>query len=689
MEDVIFAGSTKRSAVSVAEVSLILDNSDGLLPIEYNEVSVSRRLYRSGESEYLINGVNSRRLDVLDILHDSGIGTDTNSIISQGHLDSILQSKPMDRRTLIEEAAGVLKHKQRKLRSQHKLERMDQNLERIGDVMAEIERQLKPLRIKAKRAEAYDGLVEEASQLTLEIAVDDLKKIKAKWDKVEQEKNNLAKNVEEKKALYQKKDEELTSLRNKIASQNTDIVEYTNKQRKLNSCIDKLSTFAMLMAQKAQNAQEKFNTLLQSDSTSEAISPEKKQILDDIAQIESKHKSMQNELSELKGQCEKAKNESEAAEFDLNEFDREYKAKEESLRSFSQEQQDFDLKIQIADTAANEKKLFAVLKDISEKTENNHKEIDEKTKIEAEELASLEELTNQLNDVNANILAIEKMLEASYEEASDATKWLNNNKNRFKGIKNLSDAINVPEKYLNLVEALLGAYSSSYITSSTDVKNINNEIKSAKNAHGSLRLVSEEKNNYHKEMLQSAAAAAKKYNAVCLSDEVKINDDQILSVLSNVVVFETSDKAFLAADDCQGLCLASLDGTVIYPDGRYMIGGPFYIDGAFDNDSTRTILSYKKNLEKLNKNASVLNKKAEEIQIKADKIDAEIKKLREKEMQFQNEIATAKAEHDFAIKRLGELKNNLKTDIKDEDLKVENIKAQLEKLKASADDAQS
>ncbi len=180
MEDVIFAGSSKRGAVSVAEVTLVLDNTDGLLPIEYNEVSVSRRLYRSGESEYLINGVNSRRLDVLDILHDSGIGTDTNSIISQGHLDSILQSKPIDRRTLIEEAAGVLKHKQRKHRSERKLDRMDANLERIGDVLAEIERQLKPLRIKAKRAEAYDGLVEELQGLTLEIAVDDLKKIKAK-----------------------------------------------------------------------------------------------------------------------------------------------------------------------------------------------------------------------------------------------------------------------------------------------------------------------------------------------------------------------------------------------------------------------------------------------------------------------------------------------------------------------------
>lgn len=180
MEDVIFSGSSKRAPVSLAEVTLVLDNTDSTLPIEYNEVSLSRRLYRTGESEYLINGVTSRRLDVLDVLHDSGIGTDTNSIISQGHLDSILQSKPIDRRTLIEEAAGVLKHKQRKLRSLRKLERMDSNLERINDVMAEIERQLRPLRIKAKRAAAYDGLMSDLNDLTLELAVDDLKQIKTK-----------------------------------------------------------------------------------------------------------------------------------------------------------------------------------------------------------------------------------------------------------------------------------------------------------------------------------------------------------------------------------------------------------------------------------------------------------------------------------------------------------------------------
>ena len=125
MEDVIFAGSSARKATGLAEVELVLDNSDGKLPVDFNEVSITRRMYRSGESEYLINGSVARRMDVLDILHDSGLGTGTHSIIGQGSLDSILQSKPEDRRALIEEAAGVLKHKQRKAKSERKLAAMD------------------------------------------------------------------------------------------------------------------------------------------------------------------------------------------------------------------------------------------------------------------------------------------------------------------------------------------------------------------------------------------------------------------------------------------------------------------------------------------------------------------------------------------------------------------------------------
>ena len=135
-----------------AEVELVLDNSDGTVPVDYDEVSIARRMYRSGESEYLLNGAIVRRLDVLEMLHDTGLGTGTHSIISQGSLDTILQSKPEDRRALIEEAAGVLKHKQRKEKSERKLIAMDNHLARVRDVAAEVQRQLGPLERKAKRA---------------------------------------------------------------------------------------------------------------------------------------------------------------------------------------------------------------------------------------------------------------------------------------------------------------------------------------------------------------------------------------------------------------------------------------------------------------------------------------------------------------------------------------------------------
>ena len=142
MEDVIFSGSSARQPVGVAEVTLVLDNSDHTLPVDFDEVGVTRRMYRSGESEYLINGAPARLMDIQDILHDSGLGKETHSIISQGKLDSILQSRPEERRELIEEAAGISKHRRRKERSLRKLKSMDENLRRAKDISREISRQI-------------------------------------------------------------------------------------------------------------------------------------------------------------------------------------------------------------------------------------------------------------------------------------------------------------------------------------------------------------------------------------------------------------------------------------------------------------------------------------------------------------------------------------------------------------------
>ena len=152
MEDVIFAGTSGRSPLGRAEVLLTIDNSDGALPIEYAEVTISRTMFRSGGSEYAINGTGCRLLDVQELLSDSGIGREMHVIVGQGQLDTILHATPEDRRGFIEEAAGVLKHRKRKEKALRKLDSTDGNLTRLGDLLSEIRRQLKPLGRQAEVA---------------------------------------------------------------------------------------------------------------------------------------------------------------------------------------------------------------------------------------------------------------------------------------------------------------------------------------------------------------------------------------------------------------------------------------------------------------------------------------------------------------------------------------------------------
>ncbi|WP_102191988.1 chromosome segregation protein SMC [Microbacterium aurantiacum] len=152
MEDVIFAGTSTRGPLGRAEVQLTIDNSDGLLPIEYAEVTISRTLFRNGSSEYAINGENCRLLDVQELLSDSGLGREMHVIVGQGRLDTVLQASPEDRRGFIEEAAGILKHRRRKEKTLRKLDAMEANLTRLSDLAGEIRRQLKPLGRQAEIA---------------------------------------------------------------------------------------------------------------------------------------------------------------------------------------------------------------------------------------------------------------------------------------------------------------------------------------------------------------------------------------------------------------------------------------------------------------------------------------------------------------------------------------------------------
>ena len=174
MEDVIFAGTSGRSALGRAEVTLTIDNSDGVLPIEYTEVSITRRVFRSGAGEYEINGSSCRLLDVQELLSDSGIGRELHVLVGQGQLDTILQSRPEERRAFIEEAAGVLKHRKRKEKALRKLESMEANLARLADLTTELRRQLKPLGRQAEIARRAQTIQADLRDARLRLAADDL-----------------------------------------------------------------------------------------------------------------------------------------------------------------------------------------------------------------------------------------------------------------------------------------------------------------------------------------------------------------------------------------------------------------------------------------------------------------------------------------------------------------------------------
>jgi chromosome segregation protein len=170
MDDVIFAGTSRRPALGRAEVSLTIDNASRRLPVEVAEVTITRTLFRTGESEYALNGAPCRLLDIQELLSDAGVGRQQHVIVSQGQLDAVLQARPEDRRMVIEEAAGVLKFRRRRERAERRLESSEQNLLRLQDLQREVRRQLRPLERQAEAARRHDGLVAELRALRLHLA---------------------------------------------------------------------------------------------------------------------------------------------------------------------------------------------------------------------------------------------------------------------------------------------------------------------------------------------------------------------------------------------------------------------------------------------------------------------------------------------------------------------------------------
>ncbi|WP_066175140.1 chromosome segregation protein SMC [Bacillus marinisedimentorum] len=213
MEDIIFAGSDTRKSLNVAEVALTLDNTDRFFPTDYSEITVTRRVYRSGESEFFINKQSCRLKDIVDLFMDSGLGREAFSIISQGRVEEILSSKSEDRRTIFEEAAGVLKYKHRKRKAEQKLNETQENLHRVEDIIHELEGQLEPLKIQASIARDYLEKKAELKEIEVALTVHEIEELHEQW---EAQKADFARNSDLEIRLgaeIQKKEARLEELR--------------------------------------------------------------------------------------------------------------------------------------------------------------------------------------------------------------------------------------------------------------------------------------------------------------------------------------------------------------------------------------------------------------------------------------------------------------------------------------------
>ncbi len=253
MEDVIFAGTAGRAPLGRAEVTLTVDNTDGALPIEYTEVSITRRMFRSGESEYEINGDGCRLLDIQELLSDSGIGREMHVIVGQGQLDTVLHAKPEDRRAFIEEAAGVLKHRKRKEKALRKLEAMQVNLNRLADLTTELRRQLKPLGKQAEVARRAASIQADLRDARLRLLADDLDTLRGVLDREVADETALRQRREEVEAAYQEVQERLADLEAALAEDAPVLAEAQETFLQLSTLQERLRATHQLATERWRN----------------------------------------------------------------------------------------------------------------------------------------------------------------------------------------------------------------------------------------------------------------------------------------------------------------------------------------------------------------------------------------------------------------------------------------------------
>ncbi|MDF2945948.1 MAG: chromosome condensation and segregation ATPase [Bacillales bacterium] len=297
MEDIIFAGSESRKAVNMAEVTLVLDNQDSFLPLDFSEVSITRRVFRSGDSEYLINKQQCRLKDIVELFIDSGVSREAFSIISQGKVEEILSSKPEDRRVIFEEAAGVLKYKNRKKKAESKLQETYDNLLRIEDIVHELQGQIEPLGIQASIAKEYIDLKNDLEKFEVGLLVKDIESLNARWEESKSKLQNLNTTEETLATKIHVQEADLEKYKVDAINLDNNIDEYQGELLKSTQLLEKLSGQKELINERSNNASKSREEII---SRRNDLNVLLKNAKESMSSIEDQYNELSIELNELK-----------------------------------------------------------------------------------------------------------------------------------------------------------------------------------------------------------------------------------------------------------------------------------------------------------------------------------------------------------------------------------------------------
>ena len=654
MEDIIFAGSDKKKASGFAEVTLVLDNSDKAIDVAFNEISITRRMYRSGESEYYINKTQCRLKDIVEMLMDTGIGKEGYSIIGQGRIDDILSNKSEGRRIIFEEAAGITKYKHRKAESEKKLEHTEKNIERLGDIINEINNQLEPLSHQAEMAKKYIKLMEELKVQEVNLIINNIDNNKKKLNDIIGKIEELNKLQIEKEAEIEKynndKDEYKSSIKeleSKIQSTSDEIHNLVNQKEKLegearllqekesflNVSMDKLNKEeANLKLQKSQlNAdiesdkkliesyEQQINELLQEIDSKEEEYKSKFSSIDDlenkIEEIKGNHISLLNKCSDRKNSINSLISIKTSVDKRINQLniDNELLLGQHEDKTSLLEKNNSELQ----EMESNIVKLADKKKELTSKKEETIKLLNElqeqfiETRSRKDNVISRLKLLEEMEKDYGGYSKTVKTILMKYQDAK-------NNISGFRGA--VGEIISVDSKYAAAIEVALGSSVQNIITNNEeDAKKIIEFLKKNRLGRATFLPISSIKpktlSSSEKRYLDMPGVLGIAADMVRYEKEYK---DIIYHLLGRIVVVDNMDTAIRLARSTNYMYrIVTLEGELISPGGA-ITGGSLGSTGSNIITRKSQIAELKADYSNILKELDRLGK---DIEIQKDELD--------------------------------------------------------------------